>query len=630
AKGYKIIANINGGTIKNNTAGGNGGGIYAVNNTKAENNYEITINLNAGNIGYSGESNKAEPNKAVNGGGIYIDGMAISSTNAVGSANKIEVAYNEASQNGGGIYSNNADVTLKGNLKVHNNMAAGGTIPCGGGIYCNGGTLTVNKADVLSNTAQDGAGVYAINSATLNIETGNISSNESSGWGAGVRAEGNTVINLKEGKINSNVCAYKAGGVYLANSTMNITGAAEIKGNKSLNETGGGIYAQNSTFVMNSGDIRNNSAYTNGAGIYAQNSVVTVNSGNIYENEAGTSGGGIYFVVDNAEATTKKTLTFGGGSITDNKANTGSGGGVYISGYYSGGGVENAAIFNMEAGKVSGNKAMRVATDEELIDDYNAAVKLGAGGGIYIQEGYATLGVAGSSETCEISGNECGQYGGGIYVTSSHGTSYDFASTLTMNNGVVDGNTAGLRGGGIYMKQSELTMKGGEVTNNTASSQHAGGLDINNTVFKMTGGKVSRNKAGARGGGIYYNNVADTGLGDGWKDRDFIFEGGEISYNTAGEYGGGVCIYTGVNESTGTNGSSFKLSGGKIEYNTADNGGGVYYNGWDITTLDIANTNIEHNTAYVGGGLLAYNGNITYNNGLIRYNKAILRDGKKA
>ena len=75
--------------------------------------------------------------------------------------------------------------------------------------------------------------------------------------------------------------------------------------------------------------------------------------------------------------------------------------------------------------------------------------------------------------------------------------------------------------------------------------------------------------------------------------------------------------------------SKYQLIGGKIEYNTADNGGGVYYNGWSITSLQIEDTYIEYNTAYVGGGLLAYNGNVSYKNGLIRYNKAILRPGQK-
>ena len=209
-------------------------------------------------------------------------------------------------------------------------------------------------------------------------------------------------------------------------------------------------------------------------------------------------------------------------------------------------------------------------------------------------------------------------------MTSSHGTSSAFASTLTMNNGVVDGNTAGLRGGGIYMKQSELTMKGGEVTNNTATSLHAGGIDLNNTFFTMDNGKISGNKAGQRGGGIYYNNTIMSG--DVYKDRDFIFNGGEISHNTAGEYGGGVCIYTGANGDT--NGSKFELSGGMIEYNEAANGGGVYYNGWGCTTLTIENTNIENNTSFIGGGLLAYHGAITYTSGRIRFNKAKLRPGQ--
>lgn len=589
-----ITANIDGGIINGNTAGNYGGGIYAKNTTNKAKNYNITIYLNNGSIGKEGS-----PNKANSGAGIYIDNMPITS-NKQGTIN---VSYNEADYRGGGIYSNNGNVEFTGNLNLTHNVANPNNsgIAAGGGLCIEGGSLTVNKANVSYNVSRDGGGIYAGGGCKVTITEGNISGNTSpTGWGAGVRVN-DSEVELKNGDIHGNNCTHKAGGICLINSTMKITGSGTIKQNTS-GEDGGGVFAQNSDFSMNNGEISGNTANSNG--------------------------GGIYFVLNNAE-TTKKYLTFGGGSITGNKANTGSGGGVYISGYYSGGGVENAAVFNMEAGKVSGNEALRVPTESE-VPDYNTRVKLGAGGGIYIQEGYATLGKAGSSETCEISGNECGQYGGGIYVTSSHGTSYDFASTLTMNNGVVKGNTAGNRGGGIYMKQSVLTMNGGDVIYNKATNNHAGGIDLNNTVFTMTGGNVSYNTAKNRGGGIYYNNVADVGLGDAWKDRDFKFEGGTISHNTAGEYGGGVCIYTGAHESTGTNGSLYKLSGGKIEYNTADNGGGVYYNGWDITTLDISNTNIEHNTAYVGGGLHAYNGNITYDNGLIRYNKAILRDGKKA
>ncbi len=628
----KITANINGGIINGNIASENGGGIYAKNSTNPAKNYTITINLNDGDIGASGV-----PNKAVNGAGIYIDGMAISSTNESGSTNLIEVAYNEASQNGGGIYSNNGDVTLQGNLKVHNNKASGGSFPCGGGIYCGGGKLTVNNADVTANSAQDGAGVYANNGAVLNLKIGKINSNTATGWGAGIRAEGNSTVNLENGEISSNTCNWKAGGVYLANSTMNITGSAIISLNKSLNQDGAGVYAQNSEFTMNNGTISGNEAANSGAGIFAQNSTVTVNNGTISGNTANISGGGIYFVLTEA---VEKTLKFGGGEIKNNHATTGSGGGVYISGFLSGG-VVTPANFIMNAGTVSGNEAPRVATDEELTNDYSAAVKLGAGGGIYIQEGHATLGVADSSEKCEISGNTCGQYGGGIYMTSSVGTG-TFSSTLTMNNGVVDSNTAGKRGGGIYMKQSVLTMNGGNVTRNTATTGHAGGIDLNNTVFTMTGGNVSWNKAAKRGGGIYYNNVADTGLGDDWKDRDFIFSGGTISHNSAGvdytnnpgeydaakegEYGGGVCIYTGANGDT--NGSKLELSGGTIEYNYAANGGGVYYNGWGCTTLTIENTNIENNTSFIGGGLLAYHGAITYTSGRIRFNKAKLRPGQ--
>ncbi|MGM9847644.1 MAG: hypothetical protein ACI31F_06805 [Muribaculaceae bacterium] len=631
-----ITANINGCTIENNTAGLYGGGIYAVNNTDPAKNYKITINLNAGNIGKENDIYYTRANKANTGGGIYIDGMDISS-NQPGAIN---VTCNKADYRGGGIYSNNGNVTFMGNLNLTHNVAdpyySGENPAAGGGLCIEGGSLTVNNATVKNNESRDGGGIYAGGGCKVTITEGNISGNTSpNGWGAGLRVNDSTV-ELKNGDIEGNNCTYKAGGICLINSTMKITGSGTIKQNTS-GEDGAGVFAQNSEFTMNSGTISWNEAANSGAGIFAQNSTVTVNNGTISGNTANISGGGIYFELTEA---VEKTLKFGGGEIKNNHATTGSGGGVYISGRLSDG-VVTPANFIMNAGTVSGNDALRVATDEEIVDDYKAAVKLGAGGGIYIQEGHATLGVAGSSEKCEISGNTCGQYGGGIYMTSSVGTGV-FSSTLTMNNGVVDGNTAGKRGGGIYMKQSVLTMNGGDVTHNTATREHAGGIDLNNTVFTMTGGNVSWNKAAKRGGGIYYNNVADTGLGDDWKDRDFIFSGGTISHNSAGvdytnnpgeydaakagEYGGGVCIYTGANGDT--NGSKLELSGGTIEYNYAANGGGVYYNGWGCTTLTIENTNIENNTSFIGGGLLAYHGAIKYTSGRIRFNNAKLRPGQ--
>lgn len=611
-----ITANINGCTIEHNTAGQFGGGIYAVNNTKPEKNYKITINLNAGNIGKENDTNYARANTANTGAGIYIDGMDISS-NQPGTIN---VTCNKADYRGGGIYSNNGNVTFMGNLNLTHNVANPNNsgIAAGGGLCIEGGSLTVNRATVQNNESRDGGGIYAGGGCKVTITEGNISGNTSpTGWGAGVRVN-DSEVELKNGNIQGNNCTHKAGGICLINSTMKITGSGTIKQN-TTGEDGAGVFAQNSEFTMNNGTISGNEAANSGAGIFAKNSTVTVNNGTISGNKANISGGGIYFVLDQAVA---KTLTFGGGEIKNNTATTGSGGGVYISGYFDDSGTVTAAKFVMNAGTVSGNEALRVPTESE-VPDYNTRVKLGAGGGIYIQEGYATLGVEGSSEKCEISGNKCGQYGGGIYMTSSVGTG-TFSSTLTMNNGVVDGNTAGLRGGGIYMKQSELTMKGGEVTNNTATSLHAGGIDLNNTFFTMDNGKISGNKAGQRGGGIYYNNTIMSG--DVYKDRDFIFNGGEISHNTAGEYGGGVCIYTGANGDT--NGSKFELSGGTIEYNEADNGGGVYYNGWSCTSLELQNTNIESNTAKVGGGLLAYCGTVNYTNGLIRYNKAKRRDNQ--
>ncbi|GHV50078.1 hypothetical protein AGMMS49579_03100 [Spirochaetia bacterium] len=127
-----------------------------------------------------------------------------------------------------------------------------------------------------------------------------------------------------------------------------------------------------------------------------------------------------------------------------------------------------------------------------------------------------------------ITGNTCiGGSGGGVNVSEN--------AIFTMKGGEISGNTAtennGGNGGGVQVgRNATFTMEGGEISGNTANSC-GGGVRLRGT-FTMKGGKISGNTT-KRGGGV-----------DSWQGT-FIMEGGEISGNSntsESESGGGLYV----------------------------------------------------------------------------------------
>ena len=166
------------------------------------------------------------------------------------------------------------------------------------------------------------------------------------------------------------------------------------------------------------------------------------------------------------------------------------------------------------------------------------------GGGIYIGEGAdVTL------ENSEVSKNKSSKYGGGIAV---------FCGILTLKNSSVNENSTTTQnqgvGGGIALygtetAEAKLTMEEGSVIsgNNTYQNKSGGGVDVCNGSFIMKGGTVSENTATHSGSGdIVGGGVNIRGTGS------FSMEGGTISGNTAKEGGGGVAVHSGL---------SFSMSG---------------------------------------------------------------------
>ena len=341
--------------------------------------------------------------------------------------------------------------------------------------------------------------------------------------------------------------------------------------------SGGGIYAE-IPVIIEGGNIYGNTATGKGGGIYCSNTL-TINAGKIYENSA-ANGGGIYC---------SKTLTINAGKIYENSA--ANGGGIY---------AEIPVI--IEDGNIYGNTAT------------------GDGGGIYCSN---TLTI----NAGKIYGNSAAN-GGGVYATNlvmSGGVIGDDTATITWSDGTttrypqipsakpyirINGitapnkNTASGSGGGVYC--SKLTLNGGAVVGNYASS-HGGGIYSSNNSEIKNQSIIYGNEAGSHGGGFRLSSGTTT------------IENGTLACNIAHNYGGGIDTLGSVNLNSGAdiiyntadnNGGGItvegpgycKVEGGKISYNYANSSGGGFR---CVGTLDLIKGEVNYNRGNNGGGISA-------------------------
>lgn len=303
------------------------------------------------------------------------------------------------------------------------------------------------------------------------------------------------------------------------------------------------------------------------------------------------------------------TFTMDGGAISGNefKGNTSGGGGVC---------VNSSGKFNMSGGTIS---------------DCTAKY----GGGVCIKSG-GTFEMSGTAKItgCKMTSTAGGTGGGGIYnsgtltiiggtisgnTASSYGGGicvYD-NGTFTMTGGTISGNTASASGGGVYVSgglstSGTFAMTGDTTISGNTAGNDGGGVCVYNGTFTMDGGTISKNKANGSsevfgGGGIYLYR-ATTSMPGG----RFTLKGGTVSENEA-DYGGG--IWAGGS-------SEYAMEGGSVSGNTAsENGGGVYVTLTSTFTMSGSAT-ISGNTASSGGGIYNSKGTFIMEGGTFSGNKA--------
>ena len=334
---------------------------------------------------------------------------------------------------------------------------------------------------------------------------------------AGTDADGSNVI-LKSGTILENNKNNRSIGGAIAGfsyDTVTMESGAIIRNNGTIDMTaqfGGGIHLENhGQFIMNGGTIENNHA-VRGGGICLIASSMVMNGGEIKNNSAnskdkyaGHYGGGIY--VSNfqdwsavggdysREIAGEASFTMNGGTILENKAtyqasngDNGLGGAIATyPAFYAGHEHIPTISININKGDIVGNTAINGGAISAYFDAVDVNIS-----------------------NTNITNNEAKSQGGAIYGV--------FNSKINLSNTTVSQNKASL-GAGIYLYASEMTMKSGEISKNSADN-YGGAIYIDSpawngetAICNILGGTISGNiaKLGKGSDGIYQNSKLNIG-----------------------------------------------------------------------------------------------------------------------
>ncbi len=247
-------------------------------------------------------------NTAQLGGGIYI------ATSSTGSAilNNVDVQANHATGDGGGVYSENSSnvifwggyvgrniadnnggglynqtnstVQLTGGLEVEFNKAA----KDGGGVYINGSTFDLSQKRIIGNEAgQNGGGLYITNDSKVNLVNLGLSGNTAINGAGMYRDAPSGTVNVQHSTIQYNYAKNQGGAIYNSGSQMNVN-ASIIASNIATATTSGGIYATDTGKVALAYSLRWDNEYvgsvvTTTGNIENQNPLIREIGGDLYK-----------------------------------------------------------------------------------------------------------------------------------------------------------------------------------------------------------------------------------------------------------------------------------------------------------------------------------------------------------
>jgi fibronectin-binding autotransporter adhesin len=315
-----------------------------------------------------------------NAGSLTLDTSTVSGNSATGSGGGINntgsltlsgsTISDNTGKSGGGI--NNAGNLVLGNSAT---IAGNSAIGSGGGVL-DTGTLTMDSSTITQNTAGSGGGVDV--GGTLTVTNSTISDNSATLSGGGVGVTFTGTFTVSNSTISGNSAAGSGGGIDSA-GLLTLGHSTTISGNSATGSGGGIDVEAGGTATAVYSTLSGNSAATGGGGI-DNNGSLSITISTIQSNTAGSSGGGVGDEVGG-------TLTLTDSTVSGNQAG-GFGGGLSNAGTAN---LTNATIAVNTGSSAGGifNTGTLTVVNGTIAE--NTISSSGIGGGLYAQQGTATL-----------------------------------------------------------------------------------------------------------------------------------------------------------------------------------------------------------------------------------------------
>ena len=611
--GVNFDSNNVGVTSPLNSNPGNGGALHVGG--------DATTNITGGSVINNQAANE--------GGGLWNGSGIMTIIDVVIDGNSAHSAA-AATSGGGGIYNEGGTVTTDATTQIINNIATVGPSGSGGGILNAGGTFTATGTTITNNTAnRAGGGIEANNTDSgsvpgiVNLTNVTLDNNNAGGVapapgnGGGLHVSGSSAINITGGTVSGNTASKEGGGLWNNQGVMTITGTT-IDGNDAQGDLvadpleivgGGGIFAEDGagSVVIGAGTIISNNfaSGTQGSGggiLMATGTTLSIDGSAgavmITGNSASRAGGGLedWSLDTNTNTLTNvvfmnNTAGLDAGAFTAD-GGPGNGGAIHVTGPGNNTITDGSASGNLAAneggGFWNGSGVMTIVNtviDANTASGSDAAVAGAAGGGGIFNEG-GTVDISGTASVTNNIADGAQSTGGGIL---------NAAGTLTANGTTITGNQSNRAGGGIETNGS------GPVTLTDVT------LDANQT------GVVTGTGAPGNGGGIHVSG-----------DSAVTITGGTSNGNTAANEGGALWNGSGVMTIVDTTIDANTASGNDAMSPGAAGGGGIYNEGG---TVDISGTasvtnNIADGAQSTGGGILNASGILTANGTTITGNQS--------
>ncbi|MCO8125564.1 hypothetical protein NHH03_27745, partial [Stieleria sp. TO1_6] len=558
------------------------------------------------------------------GGGIWVGAGTLLRMQDVQLIDNVATG-DDASQGGGGLYSDQADVVMTGGA-IRGNLANGAS-GSGGGVFNAGGNLSLRQVTVAENVAnragggieQSGDEAESLFSEVMLVD--NIAGPDGAaapGNGGGLHVSGGGDVDLSDSVVSNNSAAREGGGLWNGLGTMTIhdsTVSGNVASGNAADDGGGGIFNNGGTLKLFGGELVGNVANGDagsGGGLFSTAGLVVADRTQIQSNVANRAGGGIEIVRGDLTLT---DVMLGGaaegmGNVAgpDGSAAPGNGGGLHVTGdagqtvtrIVITGGVVQGNVAASEGGGLwnQSGAQLSVSGQTEIIGNRALGESNTEGGGGVFNNG----GVLSLVDVTVRDNAATGAAGGGGGIANDGGSVSIVDSVITGN--VADGSSGS--GGGLLSLGGSVDITASSFEFNGAN-RAGGAIEVVDGVVTLTDSHLINNDvdgtatggvaAPGNGGGLHVTGIAQVNL-----------IGGTVFGNVAASEGGGLWNQAG---------STMTVDGTLIEANTAlgdqsDNGGGGIFNNGGV--LDVINADIVSNYADgasgSGGGVLNVAGGV--------------------